>query len=75
MIGQHKRNLNLVPYQPAWVDFYEKEAVLLRHALGEKLLAIEHIGSTSIGIPAKPIIDIMVGVASIEQAMELVPTV
>lgn len=75
MIGQHKRNLNLVPYQPGWVDLYEKEAGLLRRALGEKLLRIEHIGSTSIGIPAKPIIDIMVAVASIEQAMELIPTV
>jgi len=76
MIGQHKRNLNVVPYQSGWKDIYEREAELLLGALGENALGIEHIGSTSIpGIEAKPVIDIMVAVESLERATELVPVV
>lgn len=74
MIGQHKRNLNVVPYRSGWVELFEREADLLRSTLGENIIGIEHIGSTSIpGIAAKPIIDIMVAVASLNQAKELIP--
>jgi GrpB-like predicted nucleotidyltransferase (UPF0157 family) len=75
MLGQHKRNLNLVPYQSGWVELFEQEAALLSRALGEQALSIEHIGSTAIpGMAAKPIIDIMVAVASLAQATELIPS-
>jgi GrpB-like predicted nucleotidyltransferase (UPF0157 family) len=74
MLGQHKRDITIVPYQPGWVALYEQEAALLRNVLGEKALQIEHCGSTSIpGIEAKPIIDIMVAVESLPQAAELIP--
>jgi len=76
MIGQHKRNLNPVPYQSGWKALYEREAELLLRALGENVLGIEHVGSTSIpGIEAKPVIDIMVAVESLQRATELVPEV
>ena len=74
MIGQHKRNLAVVPYQSGWKELFEREADALRGLLGEKALGIEHIGSTSIpGLAAKPIIDIMAAVASLAQGAKLIP--
>jgi len=74
MIGQHKRNLNVVPFRSSWKELFEQEKDLLNRALGEKALQTEHIGSTSIpGIVAKPIIDIMVAVVSLSQATEHIP--
>ncbi len=74
MIGQHKRDFTVRAYQRDWPAHFEQEANLLKEALGEKALQIEHIGSTAIpGIHAKSIIDIMVAVASLMQAKELIP--
>ena len=76
MLGQQKRDFTIVPYQHGWKDLYDREADLLLSALGEKALRIEHIGSTAIpGMPAKPIIDIMVAVVSHTGAAELIPVV
>lgn len=56
-----KSEINILAYDPKWQDTYEKEAHLLRHALGKRLLEIYHIGSTSVpSLAAKPIIDILV---------------
>lgn len=50
-------------YNPEWAGQYEYEKEQLCNALGDAVLGIEHIGSTSIpGIWAKPIVDIMIGV-------------
>jgi GrpB-like predicted nucleotidyltransferase (UPF0157 family) len=76
MVGQHKANLAVVPYQNDWKEFFAREADLLHNAFGENALCIEHIGSTSIpGLAAKPIIDIMVAVDSLAQAKKLIPVV
>lgn len=76
MLGQHKANINVVPYQSEWKERYEQETALLRSAIGENALRMDHIGSTSIpGMVAKPVIDIMVAVVSLPQAMKLVPVV
>ena len=54
-------------YDPAWPEQFELEAGLIRHALGENCLEIYHIGSTSVpGLAAKPIIDIMPVVRSLD---------
>jgi GrpB-like predicted nucleotidyltransferase (UPF0157 family) len=74
MIGQHKRDLSIVPYRRGWVGLFEQEAGRLRRALGERALRLEQMGSTSIpGMEAKPIIDIMVAVDSLAGARELIP--
>jgi len=74
MIGQRRRDFNVVPYQSSWKDEFEREADLLCAAIGEKALRIEHHGSTAIpGMSAKAIIDIMMGVNSLAQAAELIP--
>jgi len=76
MLGQHKRDFTVVPYQYGWKDLYRREADLLHSTLGGKALRIEHIGSTAIpGMVAKPIIDIMVAVVSLAVAAELIPVV
>lgn len=61
-------------YNPHWVDLYEAEAAKLREVFGPELLGIEHIGSTSVpGLPAKPIVDIMVLIDSHEKAEKFIP--
>lgn len=76
MLGQHKGNIAVVPYQSGWKELFKREADLLRSALGEKALRIEHIGSTAIpGMVSKPILDIMVAVVSLKEATKLIPVV
>jgi GrpB-like predicted nucleotidyltransferase (UPF0157 family) len=54
----------LSEYDPAWPDAYAREVSRITAALGERALRLEHVGSTSVpGLPAKPIIDIVLGVA------------
>lgn len=50
----------LHPHDPAWADEARAEIARLTAALGEAVVCIEHIGSTSIPrIAAKPIIDLL----------------
>jgi GrpB-like predicted nucleotidyltransferase (UPF0157 family) len=46
-------------YDPAWADWFAAARSLLGEAVSGLIIAIEHVGSTSVpGLPAKPIIDI-----------------
>ena len=50
----------VVPYCEEWPELYQTEAEEIRGILGENLVDIYHIGSTSVpGLAAKPSIDIM----------------
>lgn len=61
------RVLELQRYNPEWAHQYELEESLLRSVLGDVIERIHHIGSTSVvGLAAKPIIDILVEVRSLE---------
>ena len=74
VIGLSQDKVKVVPYDPAWRDLYEAEAERLCKALGDRVLAVEHTGSTSVrGMDAKPIIDLMLAVESLESAEELRP--
>jgi GrpB-like predicted nucleotidyltransferase (UPF0157 family) len=47
-------------YDPRWPSWFEQDRSAIAGALGEKALRVEHTGSTSVpGLPAKPIIDIL----------------
>jgi GrpB-like predicted nucleotidyltransferase (UPF0157 family) len=60
----HGKPIELVDYDPDWPRLYEREAEKIRAALGERVLGLEHAGSTSVpGLAAKPIIDIVLTVA------------
>src|SRR2546423_4459534 len=56
------RIIEEVPHDAtAWRAAFESEARALEHVFAEALVAIHHVGSTSIpGLPAKPIIDLLV---------------
>jgi GrpB-like predicted nucleotidyltransferase (UPF0157 family) len=50
-------------YDPEWPLLYEREEVRIRGILGDRVLRVEHAGSTSVpGLPAKPIVDIVLEV-------------
>lgn len=54
----HAAPITLVDYDPAWPAMFEREDRRIRAALGEKVLRLEHTGSTSVpGLAAKPCID------------------
>lgn len=62
--------IRLVEHDPGWSAGFEREATRIRYALGEALIALHHIGSTSIpGIVAKPVID-MLGIAPSLDALD-----
>ena len=57
--------ITVEPYSPAWVTQFASERAVLCHALSIEPSQVEHIGSTSvIGMQAKPIVDIMLGLDS-----------
>jgi len=59
------RVIEVVEYNPHWVEEFQTYARKLQSALGELVLSIEHVGSTSVrGLAAKPIIDIDVVISS-----------
>jgi len=60
--------VRVVPYDPDWAGRFEDEAVLIRAVIGPWITGgVHHVGSTAVpGLEAKPIIDIAVGVESLE---------
>lgn len=55
--------VEITAYDPSWPEIYAGEAQVIRQALGDVLVGIEHVGSTAIpGLAAKPVIDIVVSV-------------
>ncbi len=66
MLGLERGTVRLVPHIEQWHDLFAEEKDLLRAAIGEYVLGIEHVGSTAIcELSAKPIIDIAVAVREI----------
>ena len=64
----------LADYDPAWPVLYEREASRVRGVLGERVLLLEHVGSTSVpGLPAKPIVDILLAVPDSADETAYVP--
>jgi GrpB-like predicted nucleotidyltransferase (UPF0157 family) len=55
------RIIEVKPHDVGWARAFEVEAAALSRVFGASLVAIHHVGSTSIqGLLAKPIIDILV---------------
>jgi GrpB-like predicted nucleotidyltransferase (UPF0157 family) len=55
--------IELRDYDPEWPHLYEREEARIRSILGDRVVRIEHTGSTSVpGLPAKPIVDIVLEV-------------
>jgi len=72
MLGLERGLVKLEPYNDKWSKLFDEERELLSSRLKELIIAIEHVGSTSIeGLFAKPIIDIAIGVSSLDVIIEL----
>jgi GrpB-like predicted nucleotidyltransferase (UPF0157 family) len=51
--------IELRDYDPTWPRLYQREAARIRSVLGDRVVRLEHVGSTSVpGLAAKPIIDL-----------------
>lgn len=68
--------VTIVEYRSSWREQFEQERVLLKNVMAGIGAVIEHIGSTSVvGLAAKPIIDIMIGLPDFSVADSLVPRI
>lgn len=58
ILGLKSKELKLVPHDPEWEKVFLEEKRKLKEIIGDIVLDIEHVGSTSIKtICAKPIIN------------------
>ncbi len=63
-----------VEHDARWPEMYAREATRIRAALGDRVLRIEHTGSTSVpGLAAKPIVDITMTVADVTDEPAFAP--
>ena len=69
-----KEKIELVEYDPSWPEKFQREKQKIMEAIGQDVLAIEHIGSTAIPFMiAKPVIDIQIGVKTLRDAVPCIP--
>jgi GrpB-like predicted nucleotidyltransferase (UPF0157 family) len=65
-VGERKPlngTIYLVPYDPEWPSLFTRLKKQIQEALGDRILLLEHVGSTSVpGLSAKPIIDMVLAV-------------
>ena len=67
-------HITLVAYRPEWEQLFLAERERVQHALGDLALKVHHIGSTCVpGLSAKPVIDIMVEIPSLEYTAACIP--
>jgi GrpB-like predicted nucleotidyltransferase (UPF0157 family) len=56
--------IKVADYDPAWPGLFQREADRIRAVLGQRVVQLEHVGSTAVqGLAAKPVIDILLVVA------------
>jgi GrpB-like predicted nucleotidyltransferase (UPF0157 family) len=76
-IGERKpanSTVYLAPYDPAWPSQFAHLEALIRATLGDDVLLLEHVGSTSVpGLSAKPVIDMVLVVADSSDEPAYVP--
>ena len=76
-IGDRKplnSTIHLAPYKVDWPSQFSLQANRIRDALREKVLLLEHVGSTSVaGLSAKPVIDMVLAVADSADEPSYVP--
>jgi GrpB-like predicted nucleotidyltransferase (UPF0157 family) len=66
--------IQIVDYDPDWPRLYKREAERVQSALSDRVLLLEHVGSTSVpGLAAKPKIDMLLVVANTADEPAYVP--
>jgi GrpB-like predicted nucleotidyltransferase (UPF0157 family) len=72
--AEHNAPIHLADPDPTWPEQYADQAARIRAALGDRALVLEHTGSTSVpGLPAKPVLDILLLVADPADEAAYVP--
>ena len=73
-MGRLNATVYLAPYDPDWAKQFSLHARQIREALSERVLLLEHVGSTSVpGLSAKPVIDMVLVVANSTDEPSYVP--
>jgi GrpB-like predicted nucleotidyltransferase (UPF0157 family) len=71
---QSPYQIRVVEYDDRWPAAFEVVAGLIRGALGDRVLELHHVGSTSVpGLPAKPVIDVDLVVADPSDEASYIP--
>ena len=72
-----QENVSVVPYDPQWTVMFQKEKMHLLSCLPKTLIKrIEHFGSTAVpGLAAKPIVDMLAEVSSLDKTREIIPPI
>ena len=72
-----KEQIEILPYDPGWPQQFQQEKIHLRACLPKDLIGrIEHFGSTAVpGLAAKPIVDMLVEVKSLDRTKKEVAPV
>jgi GrpB-like predicted nucleotidyltransferase (UPF0157 family) len=66
--------IKLVDYDPAWPGLFAREASRIRAILGDRVVRLDHTGSTSVpGLAAKPIVDMTLVVPDSSDEASYVP--
>jgi GrpB-like predicted nucleotidyltransferase (UPF0157 family) len=67
-----RKQIAICEYDPRWPELFAGEQAALRLILGERVVDIEHVGSTAVpGLRARCAIDIMVGVSRFLRDLDL----
>ncbi|MHA1125271.1 MAG: GrpB family protein [Candidatus Heimdallarchaeota archaeon] len=70
-----KVEIILVGFDPKWAEKFKNEKEAIMERIGDYVLSIDHIGSTAIpNIVAKPVIDILIGIKSLNQSEKIIAT-
>jgi len=73
--AQTPYHLEVVPYDDRWPTTFARVAARVRECLGDAVLELHHVGSTSVpGLPAKPVIDADLVVADPADEAAYVPS-
>ena len=69
LLGLPAGEVRLFDAHEAWAHEFDLERTRIANAVGDRILEVQHVGSTAIpGVPAKPVLDILVGVEDFEEA-------
>lgn len=72
--GREPVTITVIDYRDEWPVRFAHMHALVEAALGSRALAVEHIGSTSVpGLAAKPIVDMLLTVAGVEDEDAYLP--
>lgn len=73
-LGLELGKVAVVPHDPRWAGLFDEASSQLRTQLGSSILDVHHVGSTAVpGLCAKPVLDMLVLIPSLDEARDLVP--